>query len=158
MNHWWTGRYRYIIRSEVKLITKFQIENFNTCGIKIFNVWISGAYIHKKQNHVRTYIQVYLQIIICKHNSQASSIFFRILFRVYFLADLHRFTHLMNILHIPAAEMFHSSQLSLATTTDEGILCFSSNQMSGNGNVSRRSSLFMHKNIFHPVSLGNRSP
>src|SRR5580765_4539084 len=54
------------------------------------------------------------------------------------------------------AEMFHSSQLSLATTTDEGILWFSSNQMSGNGNVSRRSSLFMHKNIFHPVSLGNR--
>ncbi|EFN70993.1 Glutamate receptor 1 [Camponotus floridanus] len=49
--------------------------------------------------------------------------------------NLHRFTHLMNILHIPAAEMFHSSQLSLATTTDEGILWFSSNQMSGNAEI-----------------------
>lgn len=73
----------------------------------------------------------------------AHSLFsFRVLSRVYFRGSAlraQRFTYLMNILRGRAAEMFHSSQLSLATTTDRGIFRFLSNQMSGNGNVSRRS-------------------
>jgi len=50
------------------------------------------------------------------------------------------------------------TRLCPATTTDEGIPRFSDNQMSGNGNVSRRGCLFTRENIFHAVSPANRSP
>jgi len=58
-------------------------------------------------------------------------------------ANPRRFTYLMNTLREAPrrARERRASRLRPATTTDEGIPRFSANQMSGNGNVSRRRDL-----------------
>lgn len=148
---------------------------FRKVNIYMFTCRILSLFISQKKKKKNKSLYLFKCVVIYL-KKKASTVFFTHYFILRFLLRTRKENrkirvrviafYLFNeyIMHIhthtltPTTGMFHSTQLSLATTTDERILRFSSKQMSGNGNVSRRSFLFMRKNIFHAVSLGNRSP